>query len=277
MDGNGLTVMVASGARVSSSTELGPGCVIGDGVEIGANCEFGPYCIVHGPAVIGSGNRFHNFCCIGGDSQDKKAGRGGGLRIGCNNSFREYCTVHRATEVGSETTVGDGNLLMAYSHVAHECAVGNDTVIANFVQLGGHVVVHDKAVFGGGCLVHQYSRIGTLAFVGAGTVLRHDLPPFTSCTLLDDGRRMVAMNKVGLARAGVPASEIKMIDMALRDLYRSTLSIGEAVKKMKGRDAQNRRIAELIRFLDKVDCDRSRQSRGILRPRECSKQDQLNL
>lgn len=221
--------VVDSAAQLADSVSVGPFCVIGPQVTIGADTQLGPGCVVHGPTEIGSGNQFHGNATIGGASQAKK-GAAGRLRIGDGNVVREYVTINRGSDADAITVVGHNNWLMACSHVAHDCIVGDDTVIANAVLLGGEVSVASKAILGGGAAFHQHCRVGTLAIIGGATVVRQDVPPYANYTVADS-RVTLGINKIGLERAGHGAA-VATIKSAYAVLYHQGLRLEEAVTKL---------------------------------------------
>ncbi len=197
--------IVHPGAKLDSTVEVGPYVVIEAGVEIGPGCWIGPHAHFLGQTVIGASNRFFTGCVIGEAPQDLKYdGAPTRLRIGSHNVFREHVTVHRSASTHGETVVGDHNFLMANSHVAHDCAVGNHVIVANGALLGGHVSVADRALISGNCLVHQFVRVGTLALMQGGSAISKDLPPFTVARG-DNG--ICGLNTVGLRRAGISAAD----------------------------------------------------------------------
>lgn len=182
---------------------------------------------MQGPSRIGDDNRFVALVSVGGPSQDKK-GSAGRLEIGSGNVVHEHCTINRATAAGGVTKVGSGNWIMAGCHVAHECVVGDDTVLANNVMLGGHVKISDGAVVGGGTGVHQHNRVGELAMVGFLSRLDQDVPPFAKFSAVG-GTRLIGINKVGLQRAG-HGDKVASVRDAMRILYHQGLSLDEACR-----------------------------------------------
>jgi UDP-N-acetylglucosamine acyltransferase len=210
------TAIVHPQAKLHSSVRVGAFAVIDADVEVGENCVVGPHVYLTGVTKIGSGNKFHAGAVIGDAPQDLKyKDEPTRVRIGDHNVFREHVTVHRATKTDGETVIGSNNFLMANAHVAHNCVIGDHVIIANGALLGGHAVVQDRAFISGNCLVHQFTRVGTLAIMQGGSAISKDLPPF--CVALRDNE-ICGLNVIGLRRAGFSAEqrlELKKIYHAL--------------------------------------------------------------
>ncbi|MCI0747620.1 MAG: acyl-ACP--UDP-N-acetylglucosamine O-acyltransferase [Verrucomicrobia subdivision 3 bacterium] len=218
------TAVIHPRAQVDSSTRVGPYAVIDADVIVGPQCEIGPHVHLTGLTRIGARNRFHAGCVIGDAPQDLKyQGEPTGLRIGDDNVFREHVTVHRSSKAGEETVVGNSNFLMAGSHVGHNVMLGNYVILANGALLGGYVSVQDRAVISGTCLVHQFTRIGTLAMMQGGSGVSKDLPPFT---IARGNNRICGLNIIGLRRAGI-APEIRL---ELRKLYLHLFRSGKKLR-----------------------------------------------
>jgi len=208
------TAVVHPRARLHTSVEVGPYAVIDEGVEIGAHCALGPYVYLIGHTTIGEHNRFHAGCVIGDAPQDVKYnGEPTRLRIGDHNTFREHVTVHRSNSAAEDTLIGSHNFFMAHSHIAHNCQLGNHILLANGALLAGHVTVQDRAFISGNCFVHQFCRVGTLAFMQGGAGISKDLPPFTIARL--GGNTLAGLNTVGLRRAGFTPQQ----RLELKSLY----------------------------------------------------------
>jgi UDP-N-acetylglucosamine acyltransferase len=207
------TAIVHPQAKLDATVNVGPYAVIDADVELGAHCVVGPHVYLTGVTKIGSHNQFHAGCVIGDAPQDLKYhGEPTRVRIGDHNVFREHVTVHRATTVDGETVVGSHNFLMANAHIGHNSHLGDHVIIANGALLGGHVTVQDRAFISGNCLVHQFTRVGTLAIMQGGSAISKDLPPFTIARG-DNG--ICGLNAVGLRRAGFSAAQ----RLELRKLY----------------------------------------------------------
>jgi UDP-N-acetylglucosamine acyltransferase len=220
------TAIISPQATLDPSVEVGPYAVIDAGVSLGANCVVGPHAYLTGVTVVGPGNHFHAGCVIGDAPQDLKYdGTPTRLRIGERNVFREHVTIHRSTTPDGETLIGNGNLLMAGSHVGHNCCVGNHIIMANGALLGGHVQVFDRAFISGNCGVHQFVRVGSLAMMQGGALLTKDLPPFT---ILHNVNELCGLNSVGLRRAGMPAEERMELKRLYRLLFRSGKNLRQA-------------------------------------------------
>jgi UDP-N-acetylglucosamine acyltransferase len=218
---------------ILSSGSIHPSAVIGPDVTFGSGCEVGPFCVLEGRVTVGAANRFAPGVAIGGPPMDTKyRGEDTEVRIGSGNTFFEYATVHRATGPGNATVIGDRNFVMAYVHVAHNCRVGSDCVIANGVQLAGHVELGDGANVGGLAGIHQYCRIGTLAMVGACSYVNKDIPPF----MLAAGNpcRVRGLNVVGLQRAGIGEPVLSVLHKAHRVIYRAGLNLAQVLSTIEG-------------------------------------------
>lgn len=226
------TAIVADGAELDSSVDVGPYSVIGDGVQVAAGTQIGAHVVIKGPTKIGADNRIFQFASIGDDPQDKKyAGERTELVIGDRNTIREYCTINRGTAQDKGVTrVGDDNWLMAYSHIAHDCDVGNNTIFANNAQIAGHVSVADWAILGGFTTAHQYCSIGPHAMTSMFTYVTRDIPAYVTAS----GRPAVprGINAEGLKRRGFDSTQIKHIREAYRVLYRRGLKLEEALTSL---------------------------------------------
>lgn len=250
--------IVAPGARLHESVEVGPFSIIGEDVEIGAGTVIGSHCVIKGPTVIGEGNRIYSFSSLGEAPQDKKyAGEPTRLVIGNNNTIREYCTLNRGTaQDRGETLIGDDNWIMAYVHIAHDCVVGNHTILANAVTLAGHVTVGDWAILGGFSGAHQFCRIGAHAFLGMQVAAGRDVPAYLIVTGNPPEPR--GINQEGLKRRGFTPEQIRNLREAYRIVYRLQLRLEEALERL---DALLPEQPELAPFIESL---RSSE-RGILR------------
>jgi UDP-N-acetylglucosamine acyltransferase len=243
------TAIIHPNAKIGHNVVIGPYAIIGDNVEIGDNCIIGPHVVIDGWATIGSGNRFYHGASIGCEPQDLKfKGEKSFLFIGDNNIFRENVTINRGTEGGGgETHIGNSCLFMAYSHVAHDCQIGNNVILVNCVALAGHVIIEDRAIVGGLSGIHQFCKIGKMAMVGAHTKIVKDVPPF----VLVDGNpaKVSGINIVGLRRNGITPEVRDEIKKAYRILYRSNLTINQAIEQMNQELQGSPEIDHFIRFL----------------------------
>jgi UDP-N-acetylglucosamine acyltransferase len=224
---------VSPEARLAPDVQVGPFAVIGPDVTIGPGCRIGPHAVVMGPTVIGAGNRIFQFASIGDDPQDMKyAGEPTRLVIGERNTFREYVTVNRGTVTGiGETRIGSDNLILAYSHVAHDCVLGDHIIMSNAVNLAGHVQVGDWAIFSGYAGAHQFCRIGAHAFIANNTAVLQDIPPYVLAAGQPAEPR--AVNVEGLKRRGFTEEQMRAIRSAFRLLYRSELPLTEAATQLQ--------------------------------------------
>jgi len=243
------TAIVAPGAELHPTVEVGPYAVIGPHVKLGEGSVVGPHAVIEGRTRLGARNRVFQFASIGAIPQDLKyAGEPTELHIGDGNQFREFTTLNLGTVGGGGVTrVGDGNLLMAYSHVAHDCTVGNGCIIANSVSLAGHVELEDHVILGGLSAVHQFTRIGRHAFIAGGSMVAMDVPPY--CTAQGDRAELAGLNTVGLTRHGYDEDQLRRIKDAYRILFRSKLGLNEAVSKLRAEHGGNPEIDYLLGFI----------------------------
>ena len=244
------TAIIDPDAHISPEAEIGPYCVIGSGVTIGPGTRLMAHVYLEGKLTIGDGNLFYPYCSCGVPPQDKKyKGELSETRIGDRNTIREFVTIHRGTEGGGRiTSIGDGNLLMAYVHVAHDVVIGNHTILANSVTFAGHVVVEDHANIGGFCAIHQFSRIGKHAMVGSNSVIKQNVLPF-SVTATDHKAEIYGANKIGLERKGYGSDAIEPLQNAFRILSRSGLNTTQALGRIEHELQQTSEIKELLDFI----------------------------
>jgi UDP-N-acetylglucosamine acyltransferase len=243
------TAIVDSSAEVAADAENGPDCVIGSEVVIGAGCVLTNHVTVAGPTKIGESNRFYPYCSIGQRTQDLKyTGEPTYLEIGNHNSFREFCTVNRGTSPGAKTSIGSHGNFLAYSHIAHDCTVGDHVIFSNNGTLAGHVIVEDHAVIGGLSGVHQFCRIGRHAILGGCTKIVQDVAPF----MIADGNpaELRGINQVGLERRGFSAEEIRSLREAYRFLCRSNLNVKQACDAIREQLASNPHLEHLLAFVE---------------------------
>jgi len=252
------TAIIDKRAKLGANVSVGPYTVIDGDVEIGEGTTIGSHNVITGHTRIGRENRIFHFTAIGEANQDKKyRGEPTRTEIGDGNTIREFCTIHRGTvQDEGVTRIGDNNWFMAYTHVAHDCRVGNETVFANNASLAGHAHIGDWAILGGMSGVHQFVRVGEHVMVGAGSIVTQDVPPF----VLVDGNPCSprGINSIGLKRRGFDDASISAIKQAYKTLYRSKLGLAEAkaelAKQAQGADVLRR----FVEFLD-------RSERGLLR------------
>lgn len=251
------TAIVDATAQLGAGTEIGPYCVVGPGVILGDDCWLQHHASVSGPAKVGGGNRFYAFCSIGERSQDLKyAGEPTHLEIGDGNVFREFVTVNRATAAGAATTIGSRGNFLAYSHIAHDCRVGDAVIFSNNGTLAGHVEVGDHAIIGGLTAIHQFCRIGRHAITGGCSKIVQDVPPF----MMADGNPAAVrgVNNEGMKRHGFSDETMRQLKEAFRILYRSKLNVKQAIERMRESLSASPEIDELLEFLASTQ-------RGIIR------------
>lgn len=226
------TAIIDPDARLADDVEVGPYSIIGAGVEIASGSRIGPHVVIEGPTRIGRNNRIFQFASIGAEPQDKKyAGEPTTLVIGDGNTIRESVTINRGTaQDRGETTIGDDNWIMAYCHIAHDCVIGSHTIFANNATLAGHVEIHDHVILGGFTRVHQFCRVGAYAFTAMGTGIPKDVPPFVR--VAGHLAQPFGLNAEGLKRKGFSSEEQKAVKDAYRVLYRSKLSLEEAINQI---------------------------------------------
>jgi UDP-N-acetylglucosamine acyltransferase len=246
--------VVAPGAKLGAGVQVGAYAVIGENVEIGEGCVLHAHAVIQGPSRFGKSNVFHPFCSVGADPQDLKFhGERTELIAGDNNVFRENVTVSRGTAGGgAKTTIGSGNLFMAYSHIAHDCHVGDNTIFANGATLAGHVEVEDFVSIGAFSPVHQFCRLGRYAYVGACTVITQDVPPFL-LVVTERETKCYGINAIGLERKGFSAERLKTLQRAFRLLLRSKLNTSLALEEMRKTFGDSADVQELIRFIETAE------------------------
>lgn len=242
--------VVAPSARLASDVTVGPFSIIDADVEIGAGTVVGPHVVIRGPTRIGCDNQIFQFASVGEAPQDKKyQGEVTRLEIGDRNVIREYCTLHRGTaQDRGLTKLGSDNLLMAYTHVAHDCIVGSHVIMANAASLAGHVKLGDHAILGGFSLVHQFCQIGAYAFSAMGSVISRDIPPY----VMVGGRptKPYGINNVGLERQGYSAEAIRQIRKAYKVVFMSGHKLEDAIQtieKMAEATPELQRMAEFLK------------------------------
>lgn len=244
------TAIIDASARIDETAEIGPWCVIGPEVEIGARTRLMANLFVEGPTVIGEDNVFFPYSTVGVASQDKKyKGERAQTCIGNRNSIREFVTIHRGTQGGGLlTSIGDDCLLMTYSHVAHDCHIGNHVILGNSVGLAGHVTIGDWADVSPFSGVHQFCRIGQHAFVGPYSVIKQDVMPY-SLTSHQPEVQVFGANAVGLARRGVEKASIEALQTAFRLLTRAGLNTSQAVERIKADVPETPELEVLLGFI----------------------------
>ncbi len=243
------TAIIDPGASLAENVRIGAYSIVGADVEIGSNTEIGPHVVIKGPTIIGCENNIFQFSSIGEIPQDKKySGESTRLEIGDRNVIREYVTLNRGTvEDAGVTVIGNDNLFMAYSHVAHDCVVGDFTIFANAASLSGHVSVGDHTTLGGFTSVHQFTSIGDYAFCGLGSVITQDIPPFT--TAAGNRARLVGINKEGLKRKGFSSDVINALHKSFRGLLKSRSHKSESYNKLQPLCEQYPEVKQFVEFI----------------------------
>ena len=257
------TALIDPKAQLHTSVAVGAYSIIGPDVIIGAHSVVGPHCMIDGHTTVGQHNHFYRFCSIGGMPQDKKyAGEPTRLEMGDRNMVREYVTINTGTtQDGGVTRLGSDNWIMAYVHVAHDCQIGSQVILANGVQMGGHVHIGDWAIVGGLAAVHQFGRIGSHSMTGGQSAVHKDIPPY----IMSAGNPCVpvGINSEGLKRRGFSPESIAALRDAYKIIYRRGLTLDDAKNELRARQVSEPAVAEALQpmldFLDKSE-------RGIIRP-----------
>ncbi len=250
--------IIEPGAIIGDNVTIGPWTYVASNVVIGDNCEISSHVVINGPTKIGQGNRIFQFASIGEDCQDLKyANEPTELIIGDNNTFRECCTIHRGTiQDNSLTKIGSNNLFMAYTHVAHDCVVGNHCIMANNASIAGHVHVGDHVIIGGMSGIHQFCHLGEHSFIAANALVLKDVPAYVMAS--GHPAKPFGLNSEGLKRRGFTSDTIVSIKRAYKNVYRKKLSIDEALASI---ELQGDSSSELAAFTESV----KNSTRGIIR------------
>ena len=252
------TAIIDSHAELAGDVSVGAFSVIGADVKIEAGTIIGPHVVIKGPTSIGKKNRIYQFTSIGEDPQDKKyASEVTRLEIGDRNTIREFTSMHRGTQQdNSVTKIGNDNLFMAYTHVAHDCIIGDNVIMANGASLAGHVHLNNHAILGGFTLVHQFTQIGQYSFAAMGSAITQDIPPF----IMVGGKptRPHGINSVGMERNSISAEDIRLIRNAYKIVYKMNLRLEDAIEQMEELASDSKQLSDMISFLRNV-------RRGILR------------
>lgn len=252
------TAIIYPGARIGKTTEVGPYTVIKDGVIIGENNKIASHVVIEGNTVIGDNNHIFQFASIGSIPQDLKyKGEDTRLIIGNGNSIREYVTINIGTVTGRGITeIGNHNLFMMHSHIAHDCVIGNYSVFANNATLAGHIEIEDHVILGGLCAIHQFVRIGESALISGGAMVVQDIPPYLIAS--GDRAKVFGINKIGLERRGFSKEDIDMVKRAYKILYKSNATAKSAVETIRREFTGNGKIERFAAFVEKSE-------RGIAR------------
>jgi UDP-N-acetylglucosamine acyltransferase len=244
------TAIVDKRAEIDDDVEIGPYCVVGPGVKIGKGTKLKSHVVVHGRTTLGVGNTIFSFASVGSAPQDLKyKGEPSELLIGDRNTIREYVSLNPGTTGGGMVTrVGNGNLLMMYCHIAHDCILGDRNVIANGATLGGHVVIQDYVIVGGLVGVHQFVKIGASAILGAGSMVSKDVPPF--CNATGDRARLRGLNLEGLRRRGFDTAKVDELKKAYRIIFQSKMKTVDALAKVRAEIPSSAEIDLLVSFVE---------------------------
>ena len=252
------TAIIDSHADLADDVSVGAFSVIGANVKIDAGTVISPHVVIKGPTSIGKKNRIYQFTSIGEDPQDKKyTSEVTRLEIGDRNTIREFTSMHRGTQQdNSVTRIGNDNLFMAYTHVAHDCIIGDHVIMANGASLAGHVNLNSHAILGGFTLVHQFTQIGQYSFAAMGSAITQDIPPF----IMVGGKptRPHGINSVGMERNGISAEDIRLIRNAYKIIYKMNLRLEDAIEQMEELASDSKQLSDMVSFLRNV-------RRGILR------------
>jgi UDP-N-acetylglucosamine acyltransferase len=254
------SAIIDESAQLAADVEVGPYAIIGKCVLIGKGTRIGAHAVIGDWTEIGENNQIFHQSSVGAPPQDLKyRGEETWTRIGSNNTIREFATVHRGTVSGhGETVVGNGNLLMAYSHVAHDCRIGNGVVMANVATLAGHVTVEDNVILGGLVAVHQFSTIGAYAMIGGGTLVGLDIPPYMIATSGKRDAKLRGLNLIGLKRRGFTDEAINCLKKAYKTLFMAGLKLPDAIEKIRQETPGCPEVNYLLEFIE-------RSERGICR------------
>ena len=250
--------VVDSRAELAEDVSVGPYAVIGPDVQIDTGTWVGPHAVINGPTRIGRDNRIFQFASIGEEPQDKKyKGEPTRLEIGDGNTIREFVTINRGTvQDQGLTSIGNDNWIMAYVHIAHDCQIGNHTIFANNASLAGHVRIEDYVILGGFTLVHQFCALGVHSFTAFSSGIAKDVPPYVMVGGFSAEPH--GLNTEGLKRRGFNADTIAQLKQAYRTLYRSKLSLQDAIEALRVQAADCAEVGVMVEFLEK-------QKRGIVR------------
>lgn len=252
------TAIISADAEIADNVCIGPFSVIGPQVQIGSGTVIESHVVIKGETHIGKDNHIYQFASVGEAPQDKKyANEETLLEIGNRNVVREFTTIHRGTlQDRGVTLIGDDNLFMAYTHIAHDCIIGNCVVMANGASIAGHVHIDNNVTLGGFTLVHQFTQIGTYSFAAMGSAIKHDIPPF----VMVGGRptQPHGINSVGMERNGISPDIVRQIRKAYKILYKNNLRLEDAVEQIEYLAGESKELSDMVSFLRNV-------TRGIQR------------
>jgi len=245
--------IIDGSASIAKGVSVGAFSIIGADVEIGEGTWIGPHVVINGPTKIGKNNKIFQFASLGEEPQDiSYKGEPTRLEIGDNNIIRESCTMSRGTvHGGGVTRLGSNNFIMAYSHIAHDCQVGNHVIFANGASLGGHAVIQDYVTLGGFALIHQFVKVGAYSFCGMGSGVNKDVPPYIIVTGNPADAR--GLNSVGLKRRGIEVSAIKELKNAYREVYTSGMKLTEAVERIQKQQGNCVEVGNFVEFIQNAE------------------------
>jgi len=254
------SAIIDPSAQLASDVEVGPYAIIGKQVTIGKGSKIGAHAVIGDWTEIGENNQIFHQTSVGAPPQDLKyRGEETWTRIGDNNMIREFATIHRGTVSGhGETVVGSNNLFMAYSHVAHDCRIGNNVVMANVATLAGHVTIEDSVILGGLVAVHQFATVGAHAMIGGGTLIGLDIPPYMIATSGKRDAKLRGLNLIGLKRRGFSDEAINNLKKAYKTLFMSGLKLTDAIGRIRAEVKDCPEVDYLLAFIE-------RSERGICR------------
>lgn len=243
------TAIIDAKAELDSGVEIGPYCIIGPQVKIAKNTKLAPHVVIDGWTKIGEGCRIFQFASLGAIPQDLKyKGEESWVILGNNNTIREFVTIHRGTaQSGGKTIMGDNNLLMAYSHVAHDCKIGNQVILANAATLAGHIEIEDYAIVGGLVGIHQFLRLGRHCIIGGGSGVNQDIPPY----MMANGQRakLYGVNNIGLKRHNFSPEAVSNLKKAYHIIFRSGLTVKKALDQVQTEIKNSPEVDHLISFI----------------------------
>lgn len=243
------TAIIDAKAELDSGVEIGPYCIIGPQVKIAKNTKLAPHVVIDGWTKIGEGCRIFQFASLGAIPQDLKyKGEEAWVILGNNNTIREFVTIHRGTaQSGGKTIMGDNNLLMAYSHVAHDCKIGNQVILANAATLAGHIEIEDYAIVGGLVGIHQFLRLGRHCIIGGGSGVNQDIPPY----MMANGQRakLYGVNNIGLKRHNFSPEAVSNLKKAYHIIFRSGLTVKKALDQVQTEIKNSPEVDHLISFI----------------------------
>ena len=260
------SAVIAPGAELDHGVQVGPYAVIGPQVRIGRDSSIGSHSVIEGCTTIGCENTIFQFASVGAIPQDKKyQGEDSSLTIGDRNTIREFATLNIGTAGGGMVTrIGNDNLFMVYSHVGHDCQIGNNVILANCATLAGHVILEDYAGVGGLAAIHQFTRIGESAYLGGGAMVSLDVPPY--CMAQGDRARLFGLNLIGLKRRGFSEAQLSALKKAYRTFFAEGLTLKEATDRTRQEQAASPEAVHLAEFI-------ASSQRGICRPRRNAGQE----